>query len=396
MNYNLNFGDIETAFKSRSNAELSNMHRLFLLFNNPTLVKLISSLGLWAVHTILPVSWLMKDTIFKHFCGGESLSECTPAIQNLNKNNVGAILDYCVEAKDGEELFDNIKEKIIETIHFTTTHSSHKIVSIKITGFGRFSLLEKIDARQTLTSSEQSEWQRVCDRVIEICNLAAEKNVAIYIDAEESWIQDSIDQLVESLMKKYNSTGKTIVFNTIQLYRHDRLQYLKECHERAKSLGYMLGVKLVRGAYMEKERKRADKMGYESPIHVSKKDTDKDFDAALKYCITNHDTIAICCATHNEQSTLYATTLMHEACLTNDFPGVHFSQLYGMSDHISYILAKQNYSVSKYLPFGPVKEVIPYLIRRAQENSSIAGQMGRELSLIIAEIKRRKKIFDEP
>jgi proline dehydrogenase len=308
---------------------------------------------------------------------------------SLRKFGIGTILDYSVEGKESEADFENTKAEIILTVQEAARQSSIPFSVFKITGIARFSLLEKVNAKQSLSETEKLEWERVQARVDAICAHAAQLAVPIFIDAEDSWIQDAIDGLADAMMAKYN-TSSAIVYNTIQLYRHDRLAFLKTSHQKALQHNYFLGVKLVRGAYMEKERTRAVELGYIDPIQPNKEASDRDFDLAVNYCLDNIDRIAVCAGTHNEKSSLQLATAMESRNIARNDKRVFFAQLFGMSDHISYNLANAGFNVAKYLPYGPIREVIPYLIRRAQENTSVKGQTGRELTLILREMQRRK------
>lgn len=385
----LSFTNTEIAFSGKSDKELELSYWLFRVINNNFLVKIGPPLTAWAMRLGLPVAPLIRATIFKHFCGGESIEDCKETVAALGTFGIGTILDYSVEGKEREEDFETTTLETIRTIREAHNNPGIPFCVFKVTGLARFALLEKLQSTQGLSPQENKEWERVQERVERICHTAHELNVPVFIDAEESWIQDPIDGLAHTMMRRYNITS-AIVYNTVQLYRDDRLTFLKQSYEEAAG-SYYLGVKLVRGAYMEKERARAGQKGYPSPIQADKKATDRDFDEALRFCIEHIDRIAICAGTHNEQSCLLLTSLMEEKEIETDHPHVYFSQLLGMSDHISYNLANAGYNVAKYVPYGPVKAVLPYLFRRANENTSISGQMGRELSLIIAERKRRKK-----
>ncbi|NRA45367.1 MAG: proline dehydrogenase family protein [Oligoflexales bacterium] len=383
----MEWNNTEIAFKHLSNLELKRAYILFSTMSSPAL----TGLGTWLVSLALklriPVRGLIKMTLFKQFCGGESIEECLKVMNLLAKHQVGAVLDYAVEAKDDEKDFDKTCQAIKETI----SHAKDNILPFavfKMTGIARFALLEKVSEKGILSEQEQLEWQRVSERVNSIVKHAKESKVKILIDAEESWIQAAIDQVVEDLMQKYNRDD-ALVFHTIQLYRTDRLPYLKALLEQAKAQNYVIGAKLVRGAYMEKERMRAEKHDYPSPIHVNKEATDKDFNAALYLYEEYPKYFAIFAGTHNEKSTDLLTKIAQNTEMGKGRPIV-FSQLYGMSDHLSFNLAAHGFPVSKYLPFGPVKEAIPYLFRRAAENTSVGGQVSRELKLIRAEMKRRK------
>lgn len=385
----LNFQDTKTAFADKTNAELKEKYRLFRMMNSPALTDLGTSAAQFALRLGLPVKGLIKSTVFKQFCGGETIEECQPTIDKLGESNIGSILDYSIEGKSEEAVFDSTKNEIYRTVTRAKEDEAIPFAVFKVTGLARVELLEKVGSDKELFVLEQEEWDKARARVEELCEYAHSLEQPLFIDAEESWIQDAIDRLATEMMEKYNRE-KPIVYNTIQLYRHDRLKYLKESHEKAKKEGYILAVKLVRGAYMEKERERAAEMDYESPIQPNKEATDKDFNAALEYCVENIKDIAFVAGTHNEGSVKYLTELMREHKIEPAHPHVNFSQLYGMSDNLSYILAKNGYCVSKYVPYGPVKDTIPYLIRRAQENTSVVGQMSRELDMISRELKRRK------
>jgi proline dehydrogenase len=331
----------------------------------------------------------LRGNIFKQFCGGETIVQCGRAVESLGKFNIGTILDYSVEGKENEADFENTKAEIMLTVQEASRSKSIPFSVFKITGIARFELLEKMNDLSPLSSTEKLEWERVEARVDAICAHAAKHKVPIFIDAEDSWIQDAIDRLADSMMARYN-TEQAIVYNTIQLYRHDRLAFLKTSHQKAIDQHYFLGVKLVRGAYMEKERTRALSMGYIDPIQPTKEASDRDFDLAVAYCLDNIDRIAVCAGTHNEESSLRLASAIDARKLNRNDKRIFFAQLFGMSDHISYNLANAGFNVAKYLPYGPIREVIPYLIRRAQENTSVKGQTGRELSLIQKEMKRRR------
>lgn len=385
----VSFDNTEIAFTGKSNAELNRAFYMFKLIGNPSLVKIGDVMVNTALKLGIPIGWAIKGNIFKHFCGGETIAECARATKILDKGNIGTILDYSVEGKESESDFDATKEETLRTIRTAHNNAHIPFCVFKVTGVARFGLLEKVNAQENLSEAEREEWARVMHRVDEICKLAFETGTPVFIDAEDSWIQDAIDGLANAMMEKYNKE-KFIVYNTLQLYRHDRLAYLKICHEDAKKKGYKLGFKLVRGAYMEKERERAAEMNYQDPIQPSKEASDRDFDLAVEYCIEHINDIAICCGSHNEASSLKLAELMVKKGLARNDKRVYFAQLFGMSDHISFNLAHAGFNVAKYVPYGPIKEVLPYLIRRAKENTSVKGQTGRELSLIIKEKKRRK------
>ncbi len=386
----LSFNNTEIAFSGKTQNDLNRSYWLFKLVSNSSFVKAGKHLTTFAIKTHLPIKALIKATIFKQFCGGENIEECDRTIKDLGKYNIGTILDYSVEGKETEKDFDACTAETVATVAKAKNDKNIPFCVFKVTGLARFDLLEKITANKTLTADEQKEFERIENRVNTICKTAHDAGIPIFIDAEESWIQLAIDDMANKMMTLYN-IEKAIVYNTFQLYRKDRLVYLKHSFELAQKGNYYLGAKLVRGAYMEKERVRAAEKGYSSPIQDTKENTDKDYDAALLFCAENVNKIAICAGTHNENSSMKLATLMQEKNITSANNHIYFSQLLGMSDHISYNLANAGYNVAKYVPYGPVSEVLPYLIRRAQENTSVKGQTGRELSLIMKEKERRNK-----
>ena len=401
----ISFDNTEYAFAYKSNKELKRAHFLFSTMGKPFLVRAGIKLTPYAIKWKLPfVKTIIRKTIFAQFVGGETLEQTSVVAEKLEQYGVQTILDYGVEGKEGEENFDRARTEFIKVISYAATQHNIPFMSIKVTGFARFGLLEKLDEMMhksegtlmkrylksvdALPPDEKDEWHRVRVRMMQICETAAEKKVGVFVDAEETWIQDPVDALTILMMDTFNR--KTcIVYNTIQHYRTERLEFLKDSFEAAVERNFILGVKLVRGAYMEKEKKRALEMGHPSPIQPDKESCDRDYNEGVKFCIENIDRVALVVASHNEYSNLYATELLKERRLPLKHPHVHFSQLYGMSDNITFNLAKAGCSVSKYLPFGPIKDVIPYLMRRAQENTSIGGQTGRELGLIKKELKRR-------
>jgi len=391
----LSLDNTQIAFAYKSTAELKRARFLFTVIQSPIIVSLATKLTPALMNSGLPVNGLIRSTIFNQFVGGETLEETARVAKQLGAYGVQVILDYGVEAKEGEENFDNVTEKIMEALEFAATQNNIPFVSIKLTGIASMQLLETLNEAPRLRSgihdseSDDAAWNRLKERMYAICDVAATHGIGILIDAEETWIQDPIDRLAIELMGVYNKE-KVVVYNTYQLYRHDRLHFLKISHQLAVEGEFLLGAKLVRGAYMEKERERALAMNYPSPIHDDKNATDIDFDAAALYCIQNKENISLILASHNEQSNLIIVTKMQELGMSNNDQKVHFSQLFGMSDHISFNMALENYNVSKYLPFGPIQDVIPYLMRRAQENSSVNGQTSRELLLIRKELARRK------
>jgi len=391
MNDKLSFENTELAFKHKSNKELRFTIFILKLMGQPWLVKLFSSLTLLALKLHLPISGIIKATIFRQFCGGESLEASQASVAMLRKNNVEAILDYSIEGQNSEKAFDNTKSELLRLIDNAKRFSKDPTACMKITGIARFDLLEKLTEHpDDLSATEKEEWARVKQRVEEICQKAFDLDVRIYIDAEDSWIQGAIDHLAEEMIRAFNKK-RAIVYTTAQLYRHDRLAYSESLIAAAKKESFILGIKLVRGAYMEKEKERALDRNYPSPIQSSKENTDKDYNACLKLVVDNIEHVELCAGTHNENSCLYLTELMEEKGLERSHPHIYFSQLFGMSDNISYNLSSNGYNVSKYLPYGPVRDTVPYLIRRAEENTAIAGQMGKELQLVIAEKKRRSK-----
>lgn len=392
---NISFDNTENAFAYKSDKELTGAKFLFSTMGFPWFVQIGTRLTPFIMRTGLPVHGIIRKTIFKQFVGGETLEETAEVGATLGKYGVQVILDYGVEGKEGEENYEKATDQFLRVINYAATQRNIPFISIKVTGLARFGLLQTLDEAPRLRSGihdheeQVAEWDRVRERMYTICELAAEKNIGVLIDAEESWIQDPVDRLTMEMMEIFNKE-KVIVYNTIQLYRHDRLHFLHISHQIARQQGFKLGMKLVRGAYMEKERERAYDKGYKSPIQPDKASTDRDYDASVAFCIEHIEDISVIVASHNEESNLFAARLMDEKGIPHDHNHIHFSQLYGMSDNITFNLAKEGFRVSKYLPFGPIRDVIPYLMRRAQENSSVSGQTGRELSLIKKELQRRK------
>lgn len=384
----VSFDNTENAFKAKSDFDLKKSYWLFKLISNPALVKFGAKTA--PIGLAIGFKGLIKNTIFKQFVGGETIHDCDQTISELGKYHIGTILDYSVEGKESETDFDACCKETVETIHKAKSNKHIPFCVFKVTGLARFALLEKVSARQTLTNAEEQEYEKVKQRVYSICKEAHQYSQPIFIDAEESWIQPAIDDLADENMALFNKE-KAIVYNTYQLYRKDRLSFLKQTIDKAKTGSFWVGAKLVRGAYMEKERERAQERKYPSPIQDIKEDSDKDYNLALEECMKNIDRMGVCAGTHNEQSSLYLTELMSKHNIQKSDSRIYFSQLLGMSDHISYNLSLAGYNVAKYVPYGPVKEVLPYLIRRAQENTSVKGQTGRELSLIMKEKERRKK-----
>lgn len=387
--FKLDLDDTATAFADKSDSELKEKYRLFKLLNSPFLNSVGTAMTKFALNLGLPVERLIKATVFEQFCGGETIEECEGTVDNLGGAKIGAILDYSVEGKTSEADFDHVKDEIIRTIQRGKDDPNIPFSVFKVTGIAPLGTLERMSSKKKLDAKSQAKCERIHNRVNEICEYAYKVGQPVFIDAEDSWIQDAIDRMATEMMQKYN-LEKPMIFNTLQMYRTDRLQYLKDARREATANGYILAVKLVRGAYMEKERERAAEMGYPSPIHETKADTDADFNAAIEYCLKHIDEVAFVAGTHNEESTQMLAARMKELGIPNDHPHVFFSQLYGMGDTLSYVLAKNDYRVSKYVPYGPVADAVPYLIRRAEENSSAAGQVSRELEMLEREIKRRK------
>ncbi|SFG41352.1 proline dehydrogenase family protein [Pontibacter chinhatensis] len=386
----VSFDDTAVAFSSKSDAELYKMYLLFKSMNSNTFVKAGGALLNTAIKLHLPVTFIVKPTIFNHFCGGETIEESERAIQELGKYNIGTILDYSVEGEGDEKSFDATRDELLRTIEKAHRNKHIPFSVFKITGLIDINLLEKVQKKQELSATERAAFERGRDRVNEICKRCHDRDVRVFIDAEESWIQETIDNLTYEMMALYNKE-KANIYNTYQLYRHDRLDVLKRDFENAVKGGYYLGAKLVRGAYMEKERKIAEQEGYPSPINPTKQATDDLFNNALRFCIAHIDRISFCNGTHNEDSCYLLLELMEEHNIAPNDPRVYFAQLYGMSDNLSFNLAKAGYNVAKYVPYGPVVEVMPYLLRRANENTAIAGQSSREFTLIKNELERRKK-----
>jgi len=384
----IDFNDTEIAFSGKSNKELKWEHWLFKVMNNPAMTNTLTSLANLTLKMHLPFKWAIKKTVYEQFCGGETLEETIPVLNKLEQFHIGAIIDYGVEGKESEAEFERTKNELIRIIQFASGKKNIPFISSKVTGVTSFALLEKLNAKAQLTADEESEKVKLYSRMDQIAKAASDNHIGLFIDAEESWIQDAVDELTFELMRKYNKT-KAVIYATPQMYRHDRLEFSKQALADAVEHNYILGLKPVRGAYMDKERKRAEEMNYPSPIQPDKNATDHDYDAVIMLCLNNSERISVCAATHNEKSSLLLASEMQKRNIPANHPHFYFSQLYGMSDQITYNLAKAGFNVTKYLPYGPVKDVIPYLIRRAQENKSVSGQMSRELNLIDKEIKRR-------
>ena len=383
------FNNTQVAFALKSDTELDRAYFLFKMIANQPLVRIGTAVTNFALKAHLPVDGLIRATVFDHFCGGVTEDDCLSVVDKMYTKGVSSVLDYSVEGKEEEAQFDAALEMTLKTVEFAKERQAIPFAVFKPTGLGRLDLYEKVGAKQSLSQEEQLEWNKIVARFELICKTAHSKDVALLIDAEESWMQDAADDLVEDMMRKYNKE-KVIVFNTLQLYRWDRVSYLKKLHDRAKSEGFYIGMKLVRGAYMEKEHKRAEEKGYPTPICESKQATDDNYNVAVEYMMKHIESMAIFAGTHNEESSYKLMEMQLANTISKNDPRIWYGQLYGMSDNISYNLAEKGYNVAKYLPFGPVRDVMPYLIRRAEENTSVAGQTSRELNLLKTERLRRK------
>ena len=385
------FNDTQIAFQDKSTNQLRKAYWMFKAIENPTVTNLgINALNFTIKNNFPFVEGIVRQTLFEQFAGGETREKSMEVVKKLFKHHIGSIFDYAIEGKEDEATFDHTCEEIKQNIKFAEGNPAIPFVVFKPTGFGRLDLYSEVQSGKELTTSEKAEWEKIKDRYEEVCKLAYEKNVVLMIDAEETCMQDVVDDVVNSMMEKYNRE-KAIVWNTLQMYRTGRIEYLNEDLKRAKEKGYFLGYKFVRGAYMEKERERAAAMNYPDPIQPTKAATDDNYNAAIDFVLDNLDRVSGYFGTHNEKSTELVMNKMKQKGLANDHPQVYFGQLYGMSDNITYFLGEKKYNASKYLPYGPVKDVVPYLTRRAQENTSVAGQTGRELGLIEKELKRRKE-----
>ena len=383
------FDNTEIAFSLKSDSQLERAYFLFKMISIEPLVKIGTAATNFAIKAHLPIEGLIRSTVFDHFCGGVNEEDCLDVIDKMYETGVSSVLDYSVEGKENDKEFDAAMTMTLKIMDFAKEKKSMPIAVFKPTGFGRLKLFEKIGSGAPLTDQEKEEWQKVVNRYDAVCKKGKENNIEVLIDAEESWMQDASDALVREMMQKYN-TEKPIVYNTLQMYRTDRLDFLKKEHQLAKEKGYYIGMKLVRGAYLEKENERAKEKGYPTPMCKSKLETDTNFNTAVAYMLDNLKDMSIFIGSHNEDSSYFAMKLMSEKGLKKNDDRVWFGQLYGMSDHISFNLASKGYNVAKYIPFGPVRDVMPYLIRRAEENTSVAGQTGRELSLLTKEKQRRK------
>ena len=386
----ITFDDTSVAFEAKSDKALKKANLMFTVVNNPLINQVATGLVKASLAIGLPIKSIIKHTVFEHFCGGETIEDSQTTIDELAEYHIGTILDYSVEGGESEKGFDQTCEEILKTIAYAKTHKDIPFCVFKTTGLASTPLLQKIQEKKKLSDREKDAFRRVRERVESICKAGYEADVPILIDAEETWIQEPIDAMAYAMMAEFNKK-RAIVYNTYQMYRADMLENLRKAFHYAAMNNYYLGAKLVRGAYMEKERERAEEKGYPSPIHPTKEATDDCYNKGLAFCIDNKQRVSFLSGSHNEYSNYYLTVLMDKHNVARNDPRVWFSQLYGMSDNISFNLAKAGYNVCKYVPYGPVKSVMPYLFRRAAENTSVAGQSSRELSMIRREIERRKQ-----
>ena len=384
------FNNLKVAFSDKSDRDLNRAYLLFKTISNPLVSKILTFILKLALFLRLPINKIIKNTIYKQFCGGTNLEDSQKTINKLWKFQIGSILDFSAEGKESENDFNNVMNETIASIHKAINEDNIPFSVFKPTGLARFALLEKISANKKLTLDEENEKKQFELRIEKICKKSHDSKVPLFIDAEESWIQNAIDDVAIKMMKKYN-TKKVWIYNTLQLYRHDRLAYLKELITIAKKNNFLIGIKLVRGAYHKKEIQRAKEKNYIIPVHLEKNKTDKDYNQAINLCVQNIDIISFCAGTHNEKSSALLINLLNKYKISKNDKRIYFSQLLGMSDHISYNAAKNGFNVAKYVPYGPIKDLIPYLIRRAEENKSISGQMNRELKNIISEKNRRRE-----
>ncbi len=389
MKSNISFSDTSIAFSYKSDKELKKSYLLFLSINNPVLSKLGANIVKFALKVKVPIKGIIRNTVFHQFCGGESISQCDATINKLANYNIKTILDYAAEGDSGESNYEKVTSEILNTVEKAASNSNIPFSVFKPTGIASKELLEKIQLGENLSNKEMEEFEAIRNRYDTIAKTCLKHGIQLYVDSEDSFYQDPIDDMVTELMEKYNKR-KAVVFNTYQMYRRGMLNNLMEASERGKEKGYHVGAKLVRGAYMEMERERAEEKGYDDPILPDKESTDRQYDDALKYCVENIDHMELCSGSHNENSNYLLTELIQRHNLAKDDKRIFFAQLFGMSDHISFNLAHHGYNVVKYVPYGPIETVMPYLFRRAEENTSIAGQSSRELELITKEMKRRK------
>ncbi|MCX2739544.1 proline dehydrogenase family protein [Pontibacter anaerobius] len=381
--------NLQVTFCNKTDSEMKLAYWLFNMMGMPALVKAGGMATILALRLGLPIKPLIRNTLYRHFCGGETVQEAQQVVQKLAAARVQTVLDYAAEAQDTEPGFDAVRDEVLRNIALAGDTRGFSCISVKLTGIGHNSIYEKLHLKQNLSPEEQKAFARTEARLDEICRAAAEADITVYIDAEESWLQNPVDELAEEMMRRYNKE-RAVVFNTLQMYRTDRVAYLKACLRRFENEPVILGIKIVRGAYLEKEQNRAEAQGYPCPVFTRKADSDKSFNEAIDICLDNLHRVELCAATHNEQSITYLTKRIRQDNISNHRDRIHFSQLYGMSDNLTYNLAAAGYNASKYLPYGDVATAVPYLIRRAEENTSIAGQMGRELVLLQKEMRRRK------
>lgn len=386
----IDFNNTEVAFRTKTDNDLKQSYLLFKTLASPQIVSVGKGLTKASFALGLPIKGIIKKTVFRQFCGGETIEECGSQVNRLMQYKVHAILDYSAEGKESEAEFDHCMDITLQTIEYAVKNPGVPLAVFKPTGIARFALLEKMNKNQNLSANEQLEWDRVMSRFHRIAKTASDLGIPVMVDAEESWIQDIVDRVVADLMLKYNKE-KAVIYNTIQFYRRNRVEFLEKSIQHARENGYFYGVKIVRGAYMEKERERALEMGYADPIQPDKASSDRDYNKAIRLILENIDITRLVCGTHNDESSQLLVDLMSEKGLAPGDERIWFAQLFGMSDHLSFNLSEKGFHVVKYLPFGPVKDVMPYLFRRAEENTSVRGQTGRELSLIQKELKRRKK-----
>jgi proline dehydrogenase len=384
----LDFEDTAAAFADRNDRQLRRRYHLLRLMGSPGLTNFLSNTAEWLLKHGFPIQGLIRKTIFQEFCGGETFEDCIPTVKRLRNSNINSILDHAVEAQSHDEAFEIITREIIRSIELAKGDDSIPFAVFKVTAIARSELLAKLSEHKLLSDEEKVEWERAKRRIAEICNYAQSAAKRVLIDGEESWIQDAIDTVSMEMMEEYNKV-KPLIFNTIQLYRVDRLEFLKRSHQTAVKKGYVLGIKVVRGAYMEKERERAQSLGFESPIHPTKEATDIAYNQALAYCVENVESLAFCLGSHNQESFELLVSLMEKHEISPSHPHVVCAQLLGMGDNLSYVLAMKNYNVAKLIPYGAVAEALPYLIRRAKENTSVVGQIGRELRIVKKELHRR-------
>jgi proline dehydrogenase len=385
----VSFDDTQVAFQNKSNRELLLSYLIFLLTKNPFLVKLLSQAAKICLDLGLPIKAIIKSTVFKQFCGGESSREYRRVIDTLGRSTIGTILDYSVEGSQDEAGFESTTKELLKVIEEAATNPNIPCTCMKLSAIGDFALYEKVSSGAPLSAAERDAWEKIEGRLDTICAAACSVGKPIYIDAEESWVQEAMDRLAETMMQRYN-TERAVVYTTLQLYRWDRIDYFENLIREARAAGYKIGVKIVRGAYLEKERQRAREMGYPSPVNPSKQATDDEYNRAITLFIDNIDVCELCLGTHNESSCRLLMQQMAERNIRRNHPHIWFAQLYGMSDNISFNLAKAGYNVTKYLPYGPVEATLPYLTRRAEENTAIAGQMSKELDIIVRERHRRR------